>query len=81
MNDKNLEQKAKNQTEVNKIFLKACMNDDIDMVKYLLNSKEIPINAQLNINKITGAAKKKKVGFYHWFYVCNITQKRSINIF
>lgn len=63
MNDKILEQKAKEQTEVNKIFLKACISDDIDMVKYLLNSKEIPINAQLNINKITGAAKKKKIGF------------------
>lgn len=58
-----IEQQSGSQKEINKLFLKACKTDDIQTVKYLLNSKELPINAQLNISKQTGFANDKKDGF------------------
>lgn len=63
MNIQIINQCAGSQKEINKLFLKACTQDDVDLVKYLLNSKELLVNAQLNINKQTGFVDEKKDGF------------------
>jgi len=40
--------KDKSQEEINESFIDACMSGDIDIVRYLLNSNDLKINAQIN---------------------------------
>lgn len=55
--------KELSQQEINKIFLKACKTDDIELAKDLLTSADLPVKAQYHINKQTGIADDKKEGF------------------
>ena len=48
----------KQQQKVNSDFIKACKADNVELVRYLLTSKEIPINAQLSTSKTNGESKE-----------------------
>lgn len=73
--------KELSQLEINKIFLKACKSDDIELVKYLLINNELPLKAQLNISKQTGFVNDKKQGMFPLIYSVQYNAKKVYKYF
>lgn len=69
------------QQDINKSFLKACKNDDIELVKYLLTNHDLPLKAQLNINTQTGFANEKKEGMVPLIYAVQYNAKKVYKYF
>lgn len=75
MDYQTIKQQSGSQKEINKLFLKACKENDIEAVRYLLSSDEIAVKAQLNISKQTGFANDKKDGFVPLIYAVQYNAK------
>lgn len=73
--------KELSQLEINKVFLKACKSDDIELVKYLLTNNELPLKAQLNISKQTGFVNDKKQGMFPLIYSVQYNAKKVYKYF
>lgn len=81
MDYQTIKQQSGSQKEINKLFLKACKEDDIEMVKYLLTSDEIVVKAQLNITKKSGFSNDKKEGFYPLIQAVQYNSKKVYKYF
>lgn len=56
MNDSKIEvHKDLTQYDINNMFVKACRENDLSTVEYLLTSSEIPIHAQINAKDTYGS--------------------------
>lgn len=81
MDYKTIQQQSGSQKEINKLFLKACKEDDIELVKYLLTSDELFAKAQLKITKNSGFSNDKKEGFYPLIYAVQYNAKKVYKYF